>query len=141
MMSERRFLALIGSPRVPSTSETLAEYVADGLAKRGWETGIIRLFARDAGLQWLGGLALGAGGAINGQKLEKMGNSVAHVVRALDLTVEALDADQPIPDAVLQLIRRRFCSMWLYVLLANVGMLKGALDNHVLMKIHARPYA
>ncbi|MHB0934939.1 MAG: NAD(P)H-dependent oxidoreductase [Armatimonadota bacterium] len=220
-MNTRRFLALIGSPRVPSVSETLAEYVIDGLAKCGWETKIVRLgpalkqegkwselaeeyrqadvialltplyvdalpghttqalewlaaeartererrffalvncgfleaeqndtalaicrlFARDAGLAWLGGLALGAGGAMSGQKLEKLGGMFAHVIRSLDLAIEAIDAGQPLPDEALQLMRRRFCPTWLYVLLANFGMLKGAMDHHVLTKIHARPYA
>jgi multimeric flavodoxin WrbA len=220
-MNERRFLLLIGSPRMQSTSEALGRYLGEGLAARGWTTEVVRLgpalkqpekwnalveqfqqaddialclplyvdslpaectlalerlaavappkqarrlfalvncgfleaehndvalsicklFARDTGMTWSGGLALGGGGGINGQALGKLKGMLWHVVRALDLTVEAVDTGQPIPEEALTLIRRRFCPQWMYMLLANFGMLKAALDHHVLTKIHARPYA
>lgn len=220
-MNERRFLALIGSPRVQSTSEVLGRYLADRLAARGWTTNVLRLgpalkqpekwaalveqfqqaddialclplyvdslpaettlalerlvqvvrpeqarrlfaivncgfleaeqndvalsicrlFARDAGITWTGGLALGGGGGIGGQPLEKLGHMIDYVIRSLDLTVEAVDAGQALPEEAITLIRRRFCPTWMYMLMANLGMMKGAMDHHVLMRINARPYA
>ncbi|HOS44267.1 MAG TPA: NAD(P)H-dependent oxidoreductase, partial [Armatimonadota bacterium] len=44
-MTTRTFLALIGSPRAKSTSETIARYLADGLAARGWTTEVRSLSA------------------------------------------------------------------------------------------------
>jgi len=102
---------------------------------------ICHLFSRQAGLTWLGGLALGGGGAVNGQSLEMVGKMMPHLPRALKMTVEAINAGQPIPPEALTLIRRRFCPPWLYFLMANYGMKKSARDHGVGKQINATPYA
>lgn len=220
-MTTRTFLALVGSPRANNTSETIARFLADGLAARGWQTELVSLasvvrhperwpeleaqfraadviglcfplyvdslpaemtlalehlatvprrdaaqgcfalcqcgfleaeqndtalaicreFTCDAGLDWLGGLAIGAGGAMNGAQWRKMGKMVAHVTDGLGQTIAALDAGQAIPPETQALVRKRFCPPWMYFLMANLGMLVGARKHGVLWKINARPYA
>ena len=219
-MSDKTFLALVGSPRVTSTSEKLAQHLADGLGECGWSTNvqrigpalrnankwpvleacyshadvialclplyvdslpaemtqglerlvtlphaagarllavvncgfleaehndialdICRLFARDAGLAWSGGLAIGGGGMLGGRAPKELGNMMAHLVSALEQTVAAVNTGQPIPPEALALARRPPCPRWLYMLMANFGMLKAAAHNHVLTRINARPYA
>lgn len=51
---------------------------------------ICRLFARDAGLEWRGGLVLGGGPAINGLPLSEGGGVARNVRAALDQAAEAL---------------------------------------------------
>jgi hypothetical protein len=102
---------------------------------------ICRTFAADAGLRWLGGLAIGgAGGALAGD-WKKMGKMIAHITDALDQTIAALDAGAAIPEATLALIRKRFCPTWMYFALANISMLIEARKHGVMWKINARPYA
>jgi multimeric flavodoxin WrbA len=219
-MTTRTFLALVGSPRANSTSDSIAHYLADGLAARGWTTEVLSLasairnpalwapleaayrradvislcfplyvdslpaemtealerlaplaldrrpgcfgvcqcgfleaeqndtalaicreFARDADLDWLGGLAIGAGGAMGGGQWRKMGNMMAHAIDGFEQTIAALDAGTAIPEATQALVRKRFCPPWMYVLMADIGMLTEARKHGVLWKINARPYA
>lgn len=220
-MNTRTFLALVGSPRPNSTSESLAGYFIDELAARGWETAQLSLpaairkperwpeleeryratdviglffplyvdslptemtlalehlvavsreartqrifgvcqcgfleaeqndtalaicqeFARDAGLDWQGGFAIGAGGALGGNQWQKMGKMTAHITEAFAMTIEALDAGQPIPPTALAMVRKRFCPPWMYALMANISMLSAARKHGNLFRINARPYA
>lgn len=214
------FLALVGSPRPKSTSEKLGRYLADGLAARGWTTGvqrigpalrqperwtaletaaraadvialcqplyvdslpsevtlalerlaeqpfaagakimsvlncgfleaeqndiaidISRLFARDAGLHWAGGLSIGGGGGLADMPFTPENRMIGHIVNALDQTVESLAAGGDVPEAAQTLIRRRFCPTWMYIALANVSMMKAAFDQGALFRLNARPYA
>jgi hypothetical protein len=102
---------------------------------------ICRLFAREAGFTWAGGLAIGGGGAMAGQPLDSAHGLLASIHRALTLTVEALDTGQPIPADALALARRRLMPRWLYMGMANLGMYLGARKHHALTRMNARPYA
>lgn len=101
---------------------------------------ILEEFARETGARWLGGFALGGGGALGGQSLMKMGGMTAHLLRAFEMTVAALADGTPIPEEAQTLVRRRLMSRWLYCTIANLGMLKAAMDHGALWRIHARPY-
>jgi hypothetical protein len=219
-MSTRTFLALVGSPRPRATSAMLAQYVADGLAARGWQTqtlslakavrkpdawpalvdafrdadvvglfvplyvdslpaeatlalerlvavapaheqgifalvncgfleaeqndtalAICRHFARQAGRAWLGSLALGGGGALYGQNVEKTRGMMPYLAPALEETVAALDAGTAIPEATQARIRTRFCPPRAYAFMAGAGMFIDCLKHRCLRRIFARPYA
>jgi hypothetical protein len=101
---------------------------------------ICRVFAREAGLDWLGEVAIGAGGAMGGGQWRKMGNMMAHVLQGLDQTIDSLDAGAPISDATRTLVRKRFCSPWMYLALANISMLAETRKNGALWRINAQPY-
>ena len=70
---------------------------------------ICREFAAQSGIAWCGGLALGGGGMIGSQPLtqaKRSGPPVKHVVRALDLTAEALSDGFAVPAQAVQLLAR-----------------------------------
>jgi len=101
---------------------------------------IYRLFARDAGLQWAGGLAIGGGGMFGGKPLKEQGGKARHVTTAFDQAIAALDAGQDIPESATTGIRTQAIPAWAYFSVANLGMLIGAAKNGNLFKIGARPY-
>ncbi|PKM82854.1 MAG: hypothetical protein CVU89_01580 [Firmicutes bacterium HGW-Firmicutes-14] len=82
---------------------------------------IYRYFARDAGFAWVGGLALGGGGSINGQPLAKLGGRAKNVIRSLDLTVAALVNANPIQEEAVNLMEKFIFPHWLYLLFGNIG--------------------
>ncbi len=100
---------------------------------------IYRLFARDAGLHWAGGLSIGGGGMYGGKPLTEQGGRVRHITTAFDEAIAALDADQDIPKSATTGIRRQAIPTWAYFAMANLGMLIGAAKNGNLLKIGARP--
>ncbi len=102
---------------------------------------ICRHFARQAGRTWLGGLALGGGGALAGQQVEKTRGMMPHLCAALEQAVAALDTGEAIPAATQALIRRPFCPPRVYALMADVGMFQDAAKHGALWRIFARPYA
>jgi hypothetical protein len=101
---------------------------------------IYRLFARDAGLHWAGGLALDGGGMFGGKPLTEQGGKARHITTAFDQAIAALDAGQDIPDSAAAGIRKQAIPTWLYFALANLGMLIGAAKHGNLFRIGARPY-
>jgi hypothetical protein len=80
-----------------------------------------RLFTKSAGWEWAGGLALGAGGAIDGQPLASRGGMVRNVVRALDLAADALAEGRSVPAEAVALMAKPMMPSWLYTLLGNWG--------------------
>jgi hypothetical protein len=101
---------------------------------------IYRLFARDAGLHWAGGLAIGGGGMFAGRPLKEQGSKARHVAAAFDQVIAALDAGQDIPESASTGVRRQAIPTWAYFAMANLNMLIGAAKNGSLLKIGARPY-
>jgi NAD(P)H-dependent FMN reductase len=81
---------------------------------------ICRNFAAAAGLDWAGGLAMGAGGTLEGLPMSKAGNRVPGVVKALDLTAAALAAGEPVSEEAVRLMAKpafppvvlRFMGSW-----------------------------
>jgi hypothetical protein len=60
---------------------------------------VCRLFAKQVGFDWAGGLAMGGGGMISGQPLAEMGGAVRNQTKALAIAAEALANGEPIPDS------------------------------------------
>jgi hypothetical protein len=101
---------------------------------------ICEQFAAAAGLRWAGGLALGEGGAINGQPLAKAGGMVRNVVAALDLAAAALAESEPVPAEAIALMARPFIPARAYMLMGDVGWLMQARRNRALTRLAARPF-
>ncbi len=73
---------------------------------------VCRLFAKQVGFDWAGGLAMGGGGMISGQPLAEMGGQVRNQTKALGIAAEALANGEPIPDsAVVSMSKTRISSM------------------------------
>ena len=103
--------------------------------------GIARQFALETGHEWLGGLALGMGGAIDGKPLAKKGRMVRNLSKALDLSAAALDRGQPVPAEAVDLMARPLMPTWLYTAVGNWGWKRQAKKNGVREKIMVRPYS
>jgi len=101
---------------------------------------ICRNFALATGMRWAGGLALGAGGAIHGEPVNAHGMT-HNVARALDLTADALLADQPAPPAALALMRTPLMPDRFYTFMGNLGWHQMAHSNGVWRQLHAQPLA
>jgi hypothetical protein len=97
-------------------------------------------FALETGYQWLGGLALGMGGAIDGKPLARLSRMARNVRKALDLTAAALDHGLPVPGEAVDLFGRPMMPRWLYIAAGNWGWKRLAKRNGVRDRIMARPY-
>lgn len=102
---------------------------------------ICQQFADAAGFAWAGGLALGAGGALNGRPLAQAGGMARHVVRALDLTAAALAAGQPAPQEAIALLARPLMPLRVYTIMGDLGWRIQAQRNGALTRLRARPFA
>ena len=100
---------------------------------------ICRVFARQCGFEWAGGLALGGGGAISGKPLAKAGGKTKGVRKALELAGAALAEGQPVPQAAVDLMAKPLMPTWLYLVAANLGWHLQARKNKVRKELRARP--
>lgn len=98
-----------------------------------------RLFARQAGARWAGGLGVGQGGAIESGPLEARGPLTAPLRRALDLAAQALAAGGDIPGEAVRLAARPFLPKLLYLFMAELGWLGAAWKRGKLFRLGARP--
>jgi len=103
-------------------------------------TAICRCFARKTGLEWAGGLALGAGEVISGGTLSGAGWIARNVTRALDLTAKALAEGKPAPIEAITFMSKPLIPTWLYIFIGGRGWKKRAKKHKALDKLHARPY-
>ena len=95
------------------------------------------LVAREARLEWRGGLAFGQGEAINGQHPQRQG--AVPCMDALDAAARALAAGLPVPDDARALAARPIMPESRYALLGNAGWLFKARRAGNLLRIGARP--
>jgi hypothetical protein len=80
---------------------------------------ICRLFARDAGFEWNGGLALGGGPAIDGRPLAETGGVGRRARRSLDMAAEALAEGGAVPDEAIEIMAKGGVPRWIYTLTGN----------------------
>lgn len=101
--------------------------------------GICRRFAREAGLEWAGGLALGGGEAIHGRALPEVGSMAKNIVKSLDLAAIDLATHGEISQQAMELMSKPFVPAWLYRMLGDHGFRKDA-RKHGVTDLDARPY-
>jgi multimeric flavodoxin WrbA len=82
---------------------------------------LYRCFAREAGLDWAGGLGIGMGGAIGGKAVEKLGGMGRNLRQALDLMADALGEGKDVPAEAVELAGKPFMPGWMYVMVAQIG--------------------
>ncbi len=98
-------------------------------------------FARQNGLGWLGGLALGAGeGIVHGTPLRDLGGRAIPIKKALELAVESFLQGEPIPQSARNLLARPIIPAWLYKVMGGFGWNQAAKKFGVEKKIRATPY-
>jgi hypothetical protein len=80
---------------------------------------ICSVFARDYGCHWVGGLAVGGGGAIGGRPLNEGGGILRNLRLALDLTATALDQGKGVPSEARELTNKGLAPPWLFNWIVN----------------------
>ncbi|MBN8579599.1 MAG: NAD(P)H-dependent oxidoreductase [Anaerolineae bacterium] len=98
-------------------------------------------FARQNGLGWLGGLALGAGeGIVHGTPLRDLGGRAIPIKKSLELAAESLLQGKPIPQSARNLLARPIIPAWLYKVMGGFGWNQAAKKFGAEKKIRATPY-
>lgn len=101
---------------------------------------ICREFAQETGMRWMGGLAIGEGGAIGGESMKIIAGRARNQIAALDKMAAALIADQEIPEEAIALAARPIIPQRLYTFMGSVGWHMMAHENEVRRDLHAQPY-
>ncbi len=99
---------------------------------------ICRRFAREANIQWMGGLAMGAGGVVDGQSIEKP--ALRSVARGLELAANAISQGEPVPQEAVELMARPIMPGWAYTIICQVSWWVMGLKNGVAHRIKHRPF-
>jgi hypothetical protein len=101
---------------------------------------ICQQFAREAGLEWAGGLALGAGQSINGRPLAGLGGMVRNIAAALDMAAGALAEGGSVPQEAVTAMASPMMPAWTYSLFGGIGWRLQARQHGAQRKLNARPY-
>jgi hypothetical protein len=101
---------------------------------------ICRRFAKEAGFDWTGGLALGAGETIGGKPLAKLGFVVRNVMKSLDMAAQDIADGKPISEKAVQLMAKPLMPNWLYRLVGDFMWRKQAKEHGVHKKLSDCPY-
>jgi len=101
---------------------------------------ICQRFALAASLEWVGGLALGMSGAVSGKRLTEQGGMVRNIIKSLDLTVEALVENKPVPDEAIRLMAKPLIPKIMYTAMGNLGWRQQAKRYGARKKLRDRPY-
>ncbi len=101
---------------------------------------ICKKFAEETGFVWAGGFAMGGGGVISGKPLLKIKRTIRNVIKAFDISAEALLSNRDIPKEAFSLIRKPVIPRWLYNLIADLGWKKTAKKFGTQKMLYNRPY-
>jgi len=102
---------------------------------------ICAAFARQAGFEWAGSLALGAGeGLVHGAPLAEAGGPAALFRQALDRSADALAQGQPIPQQAVDLLAKPVLAPWLYRAMGAYGWRQQAREYGAQNRLRRQPY-
>ena len=101
---------------------------------------ICKRFAFESGIEWAGGLTLGAGDAINAKPLEDAGFLFRNAKKALDLAAKDLLEGKTVSGQAVNLMAKPLAPAWLYVFLANRTWKKRAKPFGMQDKLCDQPY-
>lgn len=98
-------------------------------------------FARVAGFDWAGGLAMGGGGMIDARPLSERAGPLRFVVRALKCSAAELAEGRPLPAAAVRLMAKPALPALAYRLIANRGWRHELKKRGATAPLDARPFA
>ena len=100
---------------------------------------VCRIFARQVGYKWAGGLAMGGGGIISGLPLEKVGGRVRNQTKALEIAAESLAQGDAIPEKAVTLMSKLGIPRWMYIWMGNRGWKSEAKKLMDIKKMYNQP--
>ena len=101
---------------------------------------VCRIFAKQVGFTWLGGLAMGGGGMISGRPLDELGGMVRNQKKALEIVAEALSLGEAIPESAVVLISKIGIPKWLYTWMGNRGWKQEAKQHIATKELYNKPF-
>jgi len=102
---------------------------------------ICRIFAKESGFEWKGGIAFGGGEAVHGIPLEERGGMVRNVKKGLDMAAEALVKGKVIPQEAIDLISKKLIPIRLYKMIGNLGWILKARKFGARKRMKNKPYS
>lgn len=109
------------------------------LTHTGLALDVLALAAREAGMSWVGHLALAGGGMIDGKPLADLGGRVHHQTAALAAVAEALDAGEGILPETTEAFAKVPIGPRLYRLMGQAGWLAAAWRNDAVRRMWDQP--
>jgi hypothetical protein len=100
---------------------------------------VCRLFAKQVGFTWAGGLAMGGGGMIAGRPLDELGGMVRNQKKALEIAADSLAKGEAIPKQANVLISKIGIPKWMYVWMGNRGWKQEAKKHIETKKLYDKP--
>ena len=98
-------------------------------------------FAEEVKFNYLGGIAVGMGGAISGKSLAEMGGMAEDLIEGLDQAADDIVRNHRLSDSVIEKTSKPLISQkWIYTLVGNLNWRFQALKNGVYRKINDKPY-
>ena len=101
---------------------------------------VCRLFAKQVGFEWAGGLAMGGGGMISGQPLTEMGGQVRNQTKALAIAAEALANGEPIPESAVVSMSKLGFPKLIYTWMGNRNWKQQAKKNISIKEMYNQPF-
>lgn len=98
------------------------------------------IFAREAGFEWAGSLALGAGEAINGASLVQLGGQTIRMRQSLELAAEALAQGKDIPQDSRESLAKPVTPDWFYWFTGWLRWNRTAKRNGAKQLLNQQPY-
>jgi len=99
-----------------------------------------RIFARETGMKWLGGLGFGMGETLGGKAPDEAGGSAFIIRMALDVAAEAWAKFRDVPKSALLTASLQRIPSWIYRFMGNWGWKKAAKEAGAAEKMRDRPY-
>lgn len=100
---------------------------------------VIRLFAVHNDFSWVGGFAIGGGGAFSGMDLHKS-KMTKHIAESFKNAASYLSEGNPIPKAVFEKASKPIMPNSVYVMMAHLGWYLKSIRYRALFKLKAKPY-
>ena len=101
---------------------------------------ICRIFSRDCGFAWKGGIAV-VGGPIGGRPLQERGGVVRNIIKGLDMAAQALKDDGEIPQEAIELLSKSILPSSLYRFIGNFSWKRMAKRYGAKDRLKNKPYA
>lgn len=101
---------------------------------------VTRRFAEETGMSWVGGLALGAGAAIDGRALDGVGDLARSMRLALDLAAEALAEGRPVTREAVKTMATPMMPARVYRLVGDRGFRSRAKAQGTESRLADQPY-
>ncbi len=101
---------------------------------------VCRQFASSTGMNWKGGLALGMGMAIGGDRIEESGFLGRNVRKALDTTIESVARGGDVPEKAKNHMEKPLMPKWLYLFIAGMRWRTQAWKNGSYFDLGDKPF-